>query len=261
MARQSTGHGPASDGALLASWYASQPPITRNLLTASVFATLLHGLRLVSPYSLGLYWPIIWQKFQLWRLVTSFLVYSLSINGLIDLIMLYRYTIELERGEFAGRPADFTWFMVFCMVSMASVSWLTWTAFLGSGLMLSLATTWALHRREQIVTFYFGIKFPAQYLPYALMGMEFLLSHGNIPYAMVYGWAAAHFYYYLTVDLPSQGGLNYIPTPQIFYKWLGQPQRAGNGGSWSTRMATLQNPVHQRPGGGRNWGAGRSLNS
>ncbi|KAJ2762218.1 hypothetical protein IWQ56_005095 [Coemansia nantahalensis] len=140
---------------------------------------------------------------------------------------------------------------------MASVSWITQTTLLSDGLLLAVTTLWALHRADQIVSFFLGIRFPARYLPYALMGMDFVLG-ARVPFAMVYGWAAAQAYYYLSVDLPAQGGLNYIPTPQLVYRLVGQPPRVG-ARPLSTGFASTSQPVHQRPGGGHNWGQGRRL--
>ncbi|KAJ2687493.1 hypothetical protein IWW39_002907 [Coemansia spiralis] len=261
MPRPTQARGVSSDATQLAAWYASVPVITRTLVTATVATTLAARLYLVSPYLLGLYWPPIWNRFQIWRLVTGFFVHKSHIhffNIMFMFIMLYQYTIDLERGEFAGRGADFAWFIVFCMSTMSGLAWLTSTISLAEGVLLAVITLWSLHRQEQIVSFYFGFKFPARYFPYTIIALEFVLDHGSIPYAMVYGWVAAHLYYYLSVDLPSQGGLNYIPTPQLFYRYIGQVRRA-NAQTTTSGTATTTNLYHQRPGGGHFWGTGRTI--
>ncbi|KAJ2823936.1 hypothetical protein GGI24_003542 [Coemansia furcata] len=261
MPRPTQARGVSSDASQLASWYASVPVCTRALVTATVATTLSARLQFFGPYSLGLYWPLIWNRFHIWRLVTGFFMHKLGINFLnviIMFVMLYQYTVDLERGEFAGRTADFAWFVTFCMATMSALAWLTQTMFLAEGVLIAVITLWSLHRQEQIVSFYLGFKFPARYLPYVTIGLEYVLAHGNVPYGMVYGWMAAHLYYYLSVDLPSQGGLNYIPTPQLFYRYIGQARRA-DPRTTTSGSASTSNAYHQRPGGGHFWGAGRTM--
>ncbi|KAJ2161740.1 hypothetical protein GGF46_001244 [Coemansia sp. RSA 552] len=245
-----------SDGAQIADWYSSLPQCTRFLLGTTLLLTLLCGLQAVPYYHVLLDWPKVTKQFQVWRLASSFLVTMLSINGLIHMIMLYRHSLALETEEFAGRTADYAWFLLFCMLGMASVSWITRTVLLSDGLLLAMVTLWSLHRAEEQVKFLLGFKFPARYLPYVLMATDLLLHGGRFPYAMFFGWGAAQAYYYLSEDLPAQGGLNYIPTPQLLYRFFGQVRRAD---PRTTRVATVRNPVHQQPGDGHFWGRGRTL--
>ncbi|KAJ2895860.1 hypothetical protein GGI21_005100, partial [Coemansia aciculifera] len=179
-------------------------------------------------------------------------------NAIVMFIMLYQYSVDLERQEFGGRTADFAWFITFCMGVMSALAWLTQTMCLAEGVLMTVITLWSLHRQEQTVSFYFGFRFPARYLPYATIAFEYVLDRGTIPFGMVYGWMAAHFYYYLSVDLPSRGGLNYIPTPQLFYRYLGQVRRA-NPRTTTSGTASTSDTIHQRPGGGHFWGAGRTM--
>ncbi|KAJ1860514.1 hypothetical protein H4R99_002504 [Coemansia sp. RSA 1722] len=245
-----------SDGMQVTNWYNSMGIITKTLFTSVVTCTLFVSLGVVPGYYMGLYWPSIWNGFQVWRLVTGFLTTHVSLNEAIMLAALYFYSTDLETQEFGGRTADYAWFIMFSMIAMASVAWITFTSFLYHGLFLALLTMWSLHRQQQIVNFFMGIKIPAQYLPYATITLWFLIKRGKV-YAildMVYGFGAAHLYYYLSVDLPSQGSPNYIPTPQLVYRFFGQPQQVrANGASGS-------NSINERPGGGHYWGAsGRTL--
>ncbi|KAJ1723689.1 hypothetical protein LPJ53_001970 [Coemansia erecta] len=250
-----------SDGSAIANWYSSLPPVTKQLLTCVVTCTLTVSMRMVPSHYMPLYWPWVWKGFQVWRLFTGFLTTHVSLNEAIMIVALYYYSSDLESQEFAGRTADYVWFILFSMISMASIAWITTTTLLYHGLFMSLLTMWSLHREQTIVNFFMGIKFPAQYLPYATMLLWFILKRGNLVaiLGMIYGFGAAHLYYYLVVDLPSQGGVNYIPTPQLIYRIFGQPQRVSSRMA-STGSATPGNTVHQRPGGGHFWGSsGRTL--
>ncbi|KAI9501985.1 hypothetical protein GGI25_005680 [Coemansia spiralis] len=251
--------GIASDGAQIANWYAGLPPCTKFLLGSTVTLTLASGLHFVNPHLMLLFWNDIWSKFQIWRLVTASLTFSLSINGIIGILMLYQHSRDLEMQEFLGRSADYAWFLIFCVLNIYIAGRCVVDEYIYTdGLLICIITLWALHRQEQIVSFWFGFKFPARYFPYVLMAIEYLLVRKSAPYSMIYGWGAAQLYYYLSVDLPAQGRVNYIPTPQLLYKLLGQSRRT-SARSVSSGIATSSNPIHQTPGGGHYWGAGRRL--
>ncbi|KAI8321158.1 DER1-domain-containing protein [Martensiomyces pterosporus] len=237
-------------------WYTSLPICTRIVLTGLAIFTLGAG-RLISPFLLPLYWPLVWGRFEIWRLATAFLWEELKINGLLRIFFFYRDSLDLETQEFGGRTADYAWFLMVCMGLIASVSWITHTVVLTKGLQLAVVTLWSLHRAEQIVSFFMGFRFPAAYLPYVVMALDYVANHGATPYAMIYGWIAARVYYYLVVDLPARGGINYIPTPQFLYRIFGPVNTIGAGPS--ATASTTGPQTYQRPGGGHYWGSGRRL--
>ncbi|KAJ1642231.1 hypothetical protein LPJ64_005902 [Coemansia asiatica] len=249
-----------SDGARLVNWFNSLTPITKLLLCSVLTCTLSVSLRIVPGHYMGLHWPGIWNGFQIWRLLTGFLTSHVSLNEAIMLAALYYYSTDLESQEFGGRTADYAWFVLFSMIAMGSVSWITNTTFLYHGVFMALLTLWCLHRQQLIVNFFMGIKMPAQYLPYATMLLWYLLKKGNLfsVLDMIYGFGAAHLYYYLSVDLPLQGSPNYIPTPQLVYRFFGEPQRVYDNAA--STGAALGNNSNRHPGGGHYWGTrGRTL--
>lgn len=54
-------------------WYYSMPYITRFYLTVCFLSTCLISLGFVNPRSLYLDFDLVWDRFQLWRLPTSFM--------------------------------------------------------------------------------------------------------------------------------------------------------------------------------------------
>ncbi|ORX70578.1 DER1-domain-containing protein [Linderina pennispora] len=205
-------------------WYASLPPITRTVLTGIVGTTFAAGLGVVPYHHLILYWPFVYQKFHIWRIVTTFLADRISLNLVLNMIFFYRDSTDLETQIFAGRKADYTWFL---LLSMAMT--------LKRSLLLSVVMLWSL-----------------------------------FSYAMVYGALAGRAYYYLATELPAQGGLDYIRTPQFLYRLLGETPSAGPGTMRSVSGATdlrtrytssgaRAAPVNRTPGSGHNWGTGRRL--
>ncbi|KAJ2298704.1 hypothetical protein IWW55_004394, partial [Coemansia sp. RSA 2706] len=74
MVRQAEpSRGISSDGAHIAQWFNALPVCTRFLLEATCVLTLVAGFQLVPGYHMAMSWPAVTGKFQLWRLVTTFL--------------------------------------------------------------------------------------------------------------------------------------------------------------------------------------------
>lgn len=64
-------------------------------------------LKLVSAYSI-LYIPsLITGKFELWRIVTSFLYGGEGLALLFDVFLIFRNSSDLEERAFMGRTADY----------------------------------------------------------------------------------------------------------------------------------------------------------
>ena len=56
---------------------------------------------------------------QIWRLVTNFFFLGpFSINFAIRLLLIARYVVQLERGPFDRRTAEFLWMMIFAALSL-----------------------------------------------------------------------------------------------------------------------------------------------
>ncbi|KAH9510450.1 Derlin-2 [Dermatophagoides farinae] len=92
----------------LLQFYMSMPPVTRAYTTACVLTTLAVQLELVSPFQLYFNPNLIFQKFQIWRLVTTFLFHGpLGFSFMFNIIFTYRHCAMLEEGTFRSRTADF----------------------------------------------------------------------------------------------------------------------------------------------------------
>ncbi len=48
--------------------------VTKSFLSAAVAFTLMIGFHLFDMRSLFFYWPLVWEKFELWRLITGGIV-------------------------------------------------------------------------------------------------------------------------------------------------------------------------------------------
>nr|AAY41612.1 derlin1-1 [Zea mays] len=97
-----------------AEYYKSLPPISKAYGTLCFFTTVLVQLQILHPLFLYLDYPLVFKKFEIWRLLTSFFFLApFSMKFGIRLLMIARYGVMLEKGAFDKRTADFLWMMIF----------------------------------------------------------------------------------------------------------------------------------------------------
>uniref|UniRef100_A0A452Y5W1 Derlin n=1 Tax=Aegilops tauschii subsp. strangulata TaxID=200361 RepID=A0A452Y5W1_AEGTS len=102
-----------------AEYYNSLPPISKAYGTLCFFTTVLVQLQILDPGLLYFSYPYVFKSFQIWRLFTSFFFLGkFSINFGIRLLMIARYGVQLEKGSFEKRTADFLWMMIFGATSL-----------------------------------------------------------------------------------------------------------------------------------------------
>ncbi|KAG1346633.1 putative Glucan endo-1,3-beta-glucosidase 13 [Cocos nucifera] len=139
---------PSYDNCIYATsrFYNSLPPISKAYGTLCLLTTAACQLGILSPGSISLFYPFVLSHFQayhdhlmkdihkvyivlsnlveilatlVWRLLTNFFFLGkFSINFGIRLLMIARYGVQLERGPFDKRPADFLWMMMFGAFSL-----------------------------------------------------------------------------------------------------------------------------------------------
>ncbi|UYV81302.1 DERL2 [Cordylochernes scorpioides] len=87
-------------------------------------------LDVVSPFQLYFNPDLIFYKFQIWRLFTTFLFFgSFGFSFFFNIIFTYRHCRNLEESSFRGRTADFVYMFLFGAVLMivsflpATFSW------------------------------------------------------------------------------------------------------------------------------------------
>ncbi|KAI9358145.1 Derlin [Pilaira anomala] len=160
----------------IVDWYQSIPPITKALFTLSIATTTASTFGIIQPTSLILYWPSIRAKLQLWRFVSCFFINKFGIGFAFNVYFLYRNSLQLENEVFQGQPADYMFFHLFTScLQLAAASFFDMYV-LSDGLLLSIAYLWSQHNRDVPVTFMFGIRFKAMYLPWAMIVADFLMS-------------------------------------------------------------------------------------
>lgn len=125
---------------------------------------------------------------------------------------------------------------------------------------MSVIYVYCMINQDQIVSFWFGTRFKARYLPWAIFGVNFIIGGGGI--TELIGIIVGHLYYFVTMKYPAEQGVTLIQTPQILQNLFPNQQPAPfvAPGRPPTRPAT-GGPPSDPPSNpaGYNWGRGRRL--
>uniref|UniRef100_A0A8C4EXP3 Derlin n=1 Tax=Dicentrarchus labrax TaxID=13489 RepID=A0A8C4EXP3_DICLA len=195
--------------------YFQIPVVTRAYTTACVLTTAAVQLEVITPFQLYFNPELIIRRYQIWRLITSFLFFgSLGFSFVFNIIFLYRYCRMLEEGSFRGRTADFVFMFLFGGIVMTLFGLFANVFFLGQAFIIMLVYVWS--RRHPLIRMnFFGLlNFQAPFLPWVLMGFSLLL--GNSIVVDLLGISVGHMYYFLEDVFPHQpGGRKLLMTPEL----------------------------------------------
>eukprot|EP00300_Choanocystis_sp_HF-7_P017739 c19819_g1_i1.p1 GENE.c19819_g1_i1~~c19819_g1_i1.p1 ORF type:complete len:204 (-),score=37.29 c19819_g1_i1:104-715(-) len=164
---------------MLSSWFKEIPVVTRTYLTLSVITTTAAAMDLVSPFHLYLNFQLVFRRFELWRLLTTFFYFgSFGLSFMFHMFFLVRYCRLLEESRhFRGRPAEFFWMFVFASIVMLIVGVFFHMHFLGSSLTFMVVYVWS-RRHHHIRMSLLGVfPFTAAYLPLVLLGFSVLIHN------------------------------------------------------------------------------------
>ncbi|EJT99452.1 DER1-domain-containing protein [Dacryopinax primogenitus] len=151
------------------------PPVTRTIILSTLGVTLPSLLRLLSPYVL-LFLPDRVMQGEVWRVPTSFLYGGSGITFLFDLLTLYRNSVALEEGIYSGRSYDYAYHLLLSSLAILIIN-LPLRSYLHSHtLLLSLVTLSSRLNPEQPINLMGFLSLPLKYLPYAMLGMDAVLS-------------------------------------------------------------------------------------
>lgn len=164
-------------------------------------------------------------------------------------MLLYRYSVSLETTIYEGRRADYVFFLLFCAVFLLASTAILPSVILGTGLLSSLLYLWSRKNPDLVLSFMFGLRFKAIYLPWVLCG--FKLLQGGSPLIELIGIVVGHLWYFVTDLYPLQSGRQILKTPAILYNWFPSP--------YAPQQAQNNNP--NAPAAARHaWGQGHRLN-
>lgn len=246
----------------LQDWFKSLPIFTRYWFGLTVLFTLVGRFGLVNYYYLILHYDLFIKQFQIWRPVTALFYYPLSpqtgFHFLINLYFLYNYSVRLETGLFAGRPADYLFMLLFNWVCSVIAALFMNLQFLMDPMVLSVLYLWCQINKDTIVNFWFGTQFKAAYLPWVLLIFNMVIAGGGIMELL--GIIIGHIYFFLMFKYPQDfGGMALLSTPQILYRYFPN-QSGGVSGFGQAPTARRQNDGDNQDLRGRHiWGAGNRL--
>ncbi|KAK9099205.1 hypothetical protein Syun_026250 [Stephania yunnanensis] len=153
-------------------------------------------------------------KQGLWYVISSFI----CLKEFSVLIARARYGVQLEKGPFEGRTADFLWMMIFGGFSLLALSIIPvlWSPFLGVSLVFMLLYVWSREFPNAQINLYGLVTLKAFYFPWAMLVLDVLFGQSLVPDLL--GIVAGHLYYFLTVLHPLAGGKNILRTPN-WVRW------------------------------------------
>jgi len=192
------------------------PPISRTLALATFVTSIGFYGGIISGYWVIFYLPYLWKMPpQIWRLVTSFLITSKDLGIIFDTYFLYTYGSKLEMSSPRfTQPGDFFTYLLFICFTILGLNVLvTGGMIFTSALVLAFAYTSTQDDRGQKATF-FVVTVPAQWIPYLMLLMTFVMNGPGAAKIQATGLIAAHLHDFLTRLWPEfGGGRNLVPTP------------------------------------------------
>ncbi|EDO47541.1 predicted protein [Nematostella vectensis] len=228
--------------------YMQMPIVTRAYTTACVLTTLAVQLDVITPFQLYFNPELIFQRYQIWRLVTNFLFFgTIGFNFFFNMIFTYRYCRMLEEGSFRGRTADFVLMFIFGGALMTVLALFVNLVFLGQAFTIMLVYIWSRRNPYVRMNFFGLLTFKAPFLPWVLFGFSLML--GNSVMVDLIGIAVGHVYFFLEDIFPEQpGGFRILKTPGFLKALFDGHQDDPN-----------YQPLPEDRPGGFNWGEGQEV--
>lgn len=159
------------------NWIDSIPPVTRYLSITTVIFSLGSSFKIISPVQLMLIWPEVF-NLQVWRLATCHLL-SGGQDLIWHIIMLYQNSISLETNHFAVRPWDYLTTIIMIMGSLDLIAFAMGIPVMTQAFGMAITTLYSLIQGDAIVSFMFGLRFPAKFLPWVLLAFNVVMG-GNL---------------------------------------------------------------------------------
>lgn len=202
-------------------WYKSLPPVTRTYFTIAGIVCVVCSLGMFNAAWLQLSFPLVFSKFQIWRLLTNFVFFgAFGIPWIIQMYILNRYLGLLETTVFEQSPrgmADLLFLMLFNGTVLILVAYLMpglQMKFLGNALVISLMYVWTRTDPFRTLTIY-GFEIKAWHFPFIMMAFTMLMGGGVAGH--VVGILTGHLFFFLWRIVPNRYHKTVISTPEFMY--------------------------------------------
>jgi len=218
----------------LATWYNGIPQFTRYWFTAAVVLPMSGRLGILDLNNFVLVPQLVWQKFHIWRLFSCLFVAEPSFNYLMLLYFLYQYCRRLEEADYQGKPADMAYMLMVLFSTTIAVGLVMNMGVLFKVPIIAVIYVWCNLNKDQIVPFYFGLKVPAQYLPWVLC--LFSMVVGGSGMTELLGIFVGHVYYFFKFRYAQDfGGPDLLETPMWLKRHFPTHRTSGGFGAPPTR--------------------------
>ncbi|KAH9917332.1 DER1-domain-containing protein [Fomitopsis serialis] len=237
------------------------PSVTRFLCGASLAVTVPVLLESVSPYLYFFARPLVTDKFEIWRVVTTFFIGPFGIGYIFHFAMLYRHSEEVETSYYRERSADYAWQLLQVCISILLLNLPLQSTMHHRPLLIALVYLTSRLASPDAQTSFFGlITIPVFYLPYVYIGMDLLMEGRAGAAKAISGAIIGHLWWWGVWE--SRILERYGSAPAWLKKLLGQSSAPSAHGGWK-RGGVEGVPPRQvreegRPGEHR-WGSGNRL--
>ena len=283
-----------NQGDSIQSWYDELPIITKILITGTLLQGAMVSFGMLNPMSIVLWWPQVTQKFEIWRLFTSFLFAGkFSFPFAMHCYVLYENSKRYEANPFntgaGGTSSDYLYMLVIGMGLLLLADYVSpLGGVLSEPLLYMIMYVWSRRSPDELLNI-FSFKFQSVYLPWVYIGIRMIMG-GDLMLPL-YGIGAGHLYFFLIEVMPGVPGgsaaSSLIKTPNWCVRLIElmtartQPRTSATSSSSSgyrphTNYASAAEALRQRAAGGGpgaadnngqplppqnryNWGQGRTL--
>jgi len=196
------------------------PKITKILVLSSFGISILVWSGLINTFDIYLNFYLIFHKYEIWRILTTFLYFGeFNLNLILHMFIFFRDSKILERKIFQGNSADYLYFILFCMIFLLILSPITKTLFLSTSLNFAMMYYWGRKSKMTNVEFMGVFTFRAPYLSLFYLMISFLLGYEYKE--LIIGIIVGHVYFFLKEILPrikGVKGIKLLETPKIVQK-------------------------------------------
>ena len=214
-------------------------PVSRYYIGLVLLLSFCMTYKIVSPYDVMLDWTKVREKYQVWRILTSFFFAGgFSMSFIFTMLMIY-WGINSIETYFDKRQADLATLLLFNALVTLFFAWLADDSYvMQDKFIFSLIYVWSKLVPDQPTSIW-GFQFKSVNLPWVLMLYHLLTGHN--PFSDLIGVAAGHTYIYLKMVLPESHGYDLIKTPKFMERFVDKINKWFEDANPRRRMNVLNN--------------------
>lgn len=259
------------DGTSPQEWFRELGFVTKFFLVSTLFTGICVSFGIMQGTTFIFYWPNIWNKFELWRLVTPFVFAgSFSFQYAMHLYVLYQNSVRYEENPYntgaRGTSADYLWMIILSMAILCVAGYFFHMTVLSDPIVFVIMYVYSRRNPDNTSNMY-GFKFKTLYLPWIYVAIRLLF--GNSIVGALLGIAVGHIYYFLVEVLPHSHNIDLIRTPEFcisiveYFSGYSHPSHTVPVTNMRRGEAVPANATRAPTGGfargSYNWGSGRVL--